>query len=259
MRLAAVTTIKIVALPAEHGASVMLGESLLAGLLIAVSGHGFLPALGWVFLFLMSNPLKIAIKDISRHVFTARTSVALWFCTGFGILALGFFLATFYYSGPSFLLILIGVIPLGMIHLWAVVNAGKKEFIAELFGALTLGAAAASIILAAGHFYVQAMTVWAILAIRAGTSVVYVRHRLNQTRGKGYNLALLILIHTLGIAFLGGLVIAHLAKPIILIAGFLLTLRLLFVLNKSSVSPVLLGVQESILGIIFVILIVVGI
>jgi len=107
-------------------------------------------------------------------------------------LALGFFLATFYYSGPSFLLILIGVIPLGMIHLWAVVNAGKKEFIAELFGALTLGAAAASIILAAGHFYVQAMTVWAILAIRAGTSVVYVRHRLNQTRGKGYNLALLI-------------------------------------------------------------------
>jgi len=62
MRLAAVTTIKIVALPAEHGASVMLGESLLAGLLIAVSGHGFLPALGWVFLFLMSNPLKIAIR-----------------------------------------------------------------------------------------------------------------------------------------------------------------------------------------------------
>ena len=65
MRPADVTTIKIVVLPAEHGASVMFGESLLAGLLIAASGKGFLPALGWVFLFLMSNPLKILIKDIS--------------------------------------------------------------------------------------------------------------------------------------------------------------------------------------------------
>jgi hypothetical protein len=52
MRPAVVTTIKNVVIPVEHGASVMLGESLLAGLLIGASGKGIFPAVGWVFSFL---------------------------------------------------------------------------------------------------------------------------------------------------------------------------------------------------------------
>ena len=234
----------------------MLGESLLAGLLIAASAKGFLPALAWVFLFLMSKPLKILLKDVSHHVFTNRTSVALWFSSYFGILALGFFVGTYFVSGPLFLIVLIGVIPLGLIHLWAVINEGKKEFTAELFGVLPLGAAAASIVLAARHSYAQALVLWLVLAIRGVTSIIYVRERLSQSRGKTKNYSLVNLAHIVGIFVLGVLILAHLIKPLIFIAGLLLVMRLWFMYQRSTVSAKNLGLQESMLGIVIIVLVV---
>ena len=234
----------------------MFGESLLAGLLIAASGKGLLPALGWVFLFLMSNSLKILLKDVLHNVFTNRTSVALWFSLCFCILALGFFVGTYFVSGPLFLIVLIGVIPLGFIHLLAVVNEGKKEFTAELFGVLSLGAAAASIVLAAGHPYTQALALWTVLAIRGVTSIIYIRERLAQSRGKINNYGLVNLVHIAGVAVLGGLVLAHLIKPLIFIAGLLLVMRLWFMYQRQSITAKNLGLQESILGIAFVVLVV---
>ena len=256
MRPADATTIKTIALPAEHGASVLLGESLLAGLFIAASGKGFLPALGWLFLFLMSNSLKIVIKDLSHHVFTSRTSLVLWFSTGFGVLALASFIMTCFFSGPAFLLVLAGVMPLGAAHLWAVIKASKKEFTAELFGALSLGAAASSIILAAGHHYTQALVLWAVLAIRAVTSVIYVRERLSQSRGKANNYNLVNLAHIIGVIIFAALVWVHLISPLILIAGFLLVVRLWFMYQCQPITAKNLGLQESMLGVIFVVLLV---
>ncbi len=255
MRPADVTTIKIVAIPAEHGASVMLGESLLAGLLVAASGKGMLPAFGWLFLFLMSNPFKILLKDISHQVFTNRTSMALWFCSGFGILALGFFVGTYILSGPLFMIVFAGVIPLGLIHLWTVVKAGKKEFTAELSGVLSLGAVAASIVLAAGHSYAQAFVLWAILAVRAVTSIIYVRERLNQSHGKINNYGLVNFVHIAGVALLGMLVLAHLVSSLLFIAGFLLVIRLWFLYQRQPITAKNLGLQESVLGIAFVVLV----
>ena len=234
----------------------MFGESLLAGLLIAASGKGLLPALGWVFLFLMSNSLKILLKDVLHNVFTNRTSVALWFSLCFGILALGFFVGTYFVSGPLFLIVLIGVIPLGFIHLLAVVNEGKKEFTAELFGVLSLGAAAASIVLAAGHPYTQALALWTVLAVRAVTSIIYVRERLGQGRGKTNNYSLVNLAHIGGGVVFYGLVLANLVKPLIFFAGLLLVMRLWFMYQRVLITARNLGFQESVLGIAYVVLII---
>ncbi len=234
----------------------MLGESLLAGLLIAASGKGFLPALGWLFLFLTSHPLKIAIKDIIHHVFTTRTSLALWCVTGFGILSLASFIMTYFFCGPLFLFVLAGVIPLGVIHLWTVTSASKKEFTAEMSGALSLGAAAASIVLAAGHPYIQALTLWAVLAVRAMTSVIYVCERLAQSRGIINNNGAVVLAHVTGIVLFGALVLAHLVKPLIFIAGLLLVMRLWFMYQRRPITAMKLGLQESMVGIVFVVLII---
>ncbi|MBF0490059.1 MAG: YwiC-like family protein [Candidatus Omnitrophica bacterium] len=251
-----VTTLKIVAVPAEHGASVMLGESLLAGLLIAASALGFYPALGWVFLFLMSHPLKIVIKDMSHRVFVARTSLALG-CSGiFGLLSLVFFTTTYVLSGPAFLLVLVGVIPLGLLHVWAVVKAGKKELLAEISGAVSLGAAGASIILAAGHPYSQAWVVWAVLAVRALTSIIYVRERLNQSRSRDNHWILFMGSHMVAVVVFVFLVMAHLVHPFILIAGLLLLMRLGLIYKRIPVTAKGLGIQESILGIVFVLCVV---
>ena len=136
------------------------------------------------------------------------------------------------------------------------VNAGKKEFAAELFGVLSLGAAAASIVLAAGHPYTQALALWTVLAIRGVTSIIYVRERLAQSRGKINNYSLVNLAHIAGVAVLGGLVLAHLIKPLIFIAGLLLVMRLWFMYQRQSITAKNLGLQESILGIVFVVLVI---
>jgi len=256
MQAADATTIKNVVVPAEHGASVMLGESLLAGLLLAGSLKGFWPAFGWVFLFFMSHPLKIFLKDKDHHVLTGRTLVAGWFSLGFGVIALAFFAGTYLFCGPYFLWVLIGVIPLGLIHLMAVVKEGKKEFVAELFGVLSLGAVAASIVLAAGHSYAQALTLWTVLAVRAVTSIIYVRERLNQRRSKICNYRSVNLAHMAGVAVLGMLVLAHLIKPLILMAGLLFIIRLWLMYQRQAVIPKNLGLQESLWGVVFVLLLV---
>ncbi|MBF0504624.1 MAG: YwiC-like family protein [Candidatus Omnitrophica bacterium] len=247
-------TIKNVTLPTEHGASVMLGESLCAGLFIAASAKGFLPALGWLFIFLLIHPFKIAVKDMSHGIMTARTSTALWCSAVFGLLAGSLIIATYIVSGFSFLFVLAGVIPLGILHLWAVVNANKRELTAELSGALSLGAPAASILLVAGHPYAQALALWTVLAVRALTSVIYVRERLNQSRGKINNIGLVEQVHTAGMAVLWAMVLVHLVKPLIFIAGFLLVMRLWLLYQRRPITAINLGLQELMLGAAFVIL-----
>lgn len=254
MRPVDVTTIKNVALPVEHGASVMLGESLLVGLLIGASGKGILPALGWLFLFLMSHPFKIAFKDMSRGIFNTRTSVALFCCGSFGILAALFFAMTYFSGGPKFLIALVGAMPFGIVHLWAVVNDRKKEITAELFGALALGASAACIVLAVGYPWLQALCLWVVLAVRAMTSVIYVRERLRLNRGQQHNLGMVIFVHIVGFMILAGLALAHLVQPLILIGGLLLLIRLSFMRQSLSITANQIGLQEAALGISFVII-----
>jgi hypothetical protein len=138
--------------------------------------------------------------------------------------------------------------------LWSVVKGGKKELIAELFGALSLGGAAASIVLAAGHSYVQALALWVALAVRAMTSVIYVREQLRYHRGDAHDFRTVISVHVAGFALLLVLMAAHLVKPLICFAAFLLLARLCFMHERSVISAKALGLRESALGIIYVVL-----
>ncbi len=252
MRAADVTTIKNVLLPSEHGASVMAGESLVAGLLIAASAKTFLLALGFVFLFLMTQPLKIAIKDMRQNVLVHRTKVALGAAVACFLLAGICLTETYALRGGAFLLMILTAVPLVLLHFWSVVSDGKKELVAELLGALSLGAIAAAIIVTAGYSYIQAFVLWGILAVRCGTSVIYVRYRLNQSRGKEQNPVQLVFVHVIGVGLLGIVVISYFAKPIILIGGLLLVLRLFFVYKNFLITPQKLGIQEIIIGAMFV-------
>ena len=204
----------------------------------------------------MSNPLKIVIKDKLHCVFTPRTSMALWCSIIFGLLASVLFIATYIFSGPSFLLVLLGVIPLTILHLLAVVNAGRKELTAELSGALSLGGIAASIVLAAGYSYPQALVLWLVLAVRAMTSVVYVRERLSQSRAEINNFDVVNWTHIAGVTVLWALVIAHLVKPAIFLAGILLIMRLWFMYRRIPIRAKDLGLQELILGVVYATLVI---
>ncbi|MDE2008839.1 MAG: YwiC-like family protein [Candidatus Omnitrophica bacterium] len=258
MRHVDASIIKKVILPAEHGASIMLAESLMAGLWIGASFKGFVCALGWIFIFFMSQPLKIAVKDDSRNIFAPRTEAALWCATVMGILAILAVFWTYFLSGPSFLMALAAVMPLGAVHLWTTIFEGKKEFAAELFGVLSLGAAAASIVLASGHQVSQAFVLWLVLAIRAGASVVYVRYRLRQMRNESTNFSMVVIVHILGLIMICGLVLFHIVKPVVILAGLLLIVRLSF-RYRNTISAQVLGIHESLMGLFYVVLVILGV
>ena len=195
------------------------------------------------------------IKDTLQHISTERTRMALSWSLGycfFASLALG---TIIFLRDYSFLKIFIVVIPIGLIHLWAVIKGNKKELLAELSGVMTLGAVAASIVLVSRHYLIQALVVWLVLAIRAVTAVIYVRYRLNKVRGKENNFAFVFFVHVIGLAILGVLVSFYLIKPIIIMAGLLLVLRL-FINNKFSITPKWLGIQESFVGAVFVFIVI---
>lgn len=248
--------LKAVLIPSEHGASVMLAESLAAGLIIGSSPQGFIPAAGWVLVFFMSQPLKIAVKDISRGIFTDRTRAAVYYALLFGLFSAAAMAVGVHFSEGRLLWILGAVLTLGAVHLLATVKGGKKELAAELFGALSLGGAAASILVAAGMPLVNAFVLWGVLAMRAGTSVLYVRGRLRLMRRQETRLSEILLVHLLALAALTALVLLHALKPVILWAGLLLVARLLLLTDKKPVSAKIVGIQESLLGALYVVFVV---
>lgn len=250
MRWADKTNIKSIVVPAEHGASVMLAESVLAGLWIGASSKGWLPAAGWVLVFLSSQPLKIFVKDYSRGIFTARTRAALWCFLFIGALAAGAMVRTCAAGGRSFWAVMAGTAVLGSIHFWAVIRGNKKELISELFGALTLGAGATLILIACGHSLESALLVWGILAVRGATSVVYVRHRLRELRGEKSSFLGVVAVHLSGLAVLGCFSYFRMTKLWIVLAGILLFARLWYKTGRTT--AVGLGIQETIIGIFYV-------
>jgi hypothetical protein len=63
MALASRVNLKSIALPTEHGGWSFLAEPIVLGLLVAPTWKGFVLGLAIVSLFLLHQPLKIAMKD----------------------------------------------------------------------------------------------------------------------------------------------------------------------------------------------------
>lgn len=253
MRPAGATNIKTIAVPNEHGASVMFLESLFSGLLIAISLKGFLFAIACLFIFLMSHPLKIYIKDVLRHIDTKRTLVALIFTLGYGFLASLCFVILHVLGERLFWTILIWVIPFGLIHLWLVLTGNKKELLSEISGVICLGAIGASIVFISHQHFLEAMALWLVLAIRSITSVVYVRFLLNHMRRIKQRYIHIVLLHLIALAVLILLIISGLVKPIILLGGIFLILRAFYAYYLKPTTPQSLGIQETFVGVIFII------
>lgn len=246
--------LKSIALPAEHGGWGFLLEPVLLGLIAAFSGAGVVLALGMLGAFLLHQPLKIALKDRAKGRRTERTGWAERFILLYGGTAGLIFAWLILSQDLGFLLPLLLALPLIIWQFWYDLLNQSRALIAELCGAVALGAIAPSIALLAGWAFGAALVLWALVALRAVPSILYVRARLRLERGK--SAAILSANAAHGLAFLLGLplVIGADAPLISLLLLAFLGLRSLWGLSayrKPAARPAIIGIQELIYGILF--------
>jgi hypothetical protein len=174
-----------VALPVEHGGWGFVLEPILLGLLVAPSLTGMLIGIAALGVFLLHQPLKIALKDRLNGKTYARTIYAQRFALGYaGIAAAGGILALISGGETQFWLPLVLTAPFALAQLWYDSRNRGREMLPELLGAVVFAAVAPAIAVAGGWSLAAALPLWAILAARDIPSILYVRARLRLEKGK---------------------------------------------------------------------------
>ncbi|MCU0514220.1 MAG: YwiC-like family protein [Anaerolineae bacterium] len=187
--------LKSVALPSEHGGWGFLLEPVLLGLLVAPSGPGVLLALAAVGVFLSHQPLKIAVKDRLKGQRPPRTVWAERFAVGYGLLALVPLLLLLLTAPAAFLLPLLLAVPLAGVQLYYDARNQSRRLAPEMCGAAALAMIAPALAVLAGHSLAAGLILWLLLALRALTSILYVRARLKLEQGKPVSAAPVLAAH----------------------------------------------------------------
>ncbi|HRF98379.1 MAG TPA: YwiC-like family protein, partial [Aggregatilineales bacterium] len=156
--------IRSVALPAEHGGWGFLIEPIVLGLLVAFSGAGLLLAISAFGVFLIHQPLKIAIKDRMKGNRPPRTILAERFAVGYGAVALiPFGILLLFVVDKTFLLPLLMALPFALVQLWYDAKNQSRKLLPEVCGAIALGAIAPMIAILGGWAVTPAWILWLFL------------------------------------------------------------------------------------------------
>lgn len=251
---------KPLAFPAEHGGWGLLAEPVVLGLVVAPSGAGLCLALAALIGFLARHPLRLWLLDRRKGVRYARTALAARIFLGYAGLAALWLAAAFALSTAPFWPALAVAAPIGLLALRYDARGRSREALPEICGAIALGASAATIALAGGSPWWVACGAWALLALRAITSVLYVRARIRLDRGLTAGPGVVLAGH--GAALAAATALARSAwAPWLATAAFLLLLaRAAWGLSprRGRVRPQTLGFQELAFGLLTLTLLAVG-
>lgn len=253
--------LKSIALPAEHGGWGFLLEPILLGLIVAFSGAGIAFALGMLGVFLIHQPLKIALKDYAKGRRTERGQWAVKFVLLYGGAAGLIFVGLIAQWGLGFLFPMLLALPLMLWQFRYDLLNKSRDLIPEISGAVALGAIAPTIALLNNWALIPALVLWALVALRAVPSILYVRARLRLERSKPAAILSANAAH--GVACSLGLALVVLADaPLIaLLMLILLAVRSIWGLSryrKPAFRPAVIGIQELIYGILFAVMIGLG-
>lgn len=251
---------RAIAVPAEHGGWGLLGEPVVLGLALAPSVSGACLALAAVLAFLARHPLRLVLMDRRRGARYPRTALAARFFLAFaGAAALALALA-FATAQRPFVAALAVAAPFALVALGYDALGRGREALAEAAGAVALSAMAAAIALAGGQPAAVAFAAAGLLALRALTSVLYVRARIRLDRGLPAGPARVLALHAA--ALLAAALLARAgAAPWLGAAAFsLLLVRAALGLRagRAPIRPQRLGFQELAHGLLTLALLVAG-
>ncbi len=249
-----------IALPTEHGGWAFLYEPILLALLLAPSVSGVLLGIVGLFVFLLHQPLKIAMKDRIKARRVPRTAWAERFVLGYAGIALLAFVLVFLTNPPTFLLPLLLGVPFALVQIYFDSRNESRHMLAEICGAIALATLAPAIAHLGGESWGLAFMLWLLMSLRAVTSILYVRARLRILRSAEPLLPLVHTAHAVALVIAIGLVFAVDLPILAAIVLGLLWMRAVFALNHETwfVTAKQVGISEIIFGLVFIALLTMG-
>ncbi len=247
-------------MPIAHGGWGFLLEPILLGLWVVPSLAGMWLGIAALGVFLLQQPLKLALSDWYRKRRYPRSVWAERFVLIYAFIVLLAFGLAIINAQQHFWLPLLLALPLAAVQLYYDARNQGRDLIPEIFGALTLGAIASAVAMVGGWLLWPALILWFILAVRAVTSIIYVRARLRLEREQPIAMKPVWLVHLLGLLFVAGLVYLKLAPWLALLAVIILWGRAIFGLSafRHPARARNVGVQEIGYGFLTVLLTALG-
>jgi hypothetical protein len=194
-----------VALPTEHGGWGFTLEPIVLGLAVAPGLAGAGLAAAALAVFLARRPFRLLAEDLRsrrRLPRTASASQVLAVC----VVVAGVGLAMAAWRGDSrFWWAVAAALPAAAWQVGADLSRRSRAFLAEAAGAVTMGAAAPAIALAAGWEAGPAFALWAVAAGRGLPSILFVRAQIRRTRGEPASPGAAHAAHGMALAALAGL------------------------------------------------------
>lgn len=257
---ASVVAWKAVALPSEHGGWGLLVEPAVLGLVLAPSVAGGCLALAALFAFLSRHPLRLALMDRRRGVRYPRTALAELFWLAFAAATALSLAAALTLPHEPFWPALAAAAPLALVALAGDALGRGREALPEGAGAVALSASTAAIALAGGRPAAVAVAASALLALRALTSVLYVRARIRLDRGIPAGPGAALLAHGVALAVALLLAGARVAPWLGVLAFATLLARAARGLSRRrpAMRPQQLGFQELAYGLLTLVLLAIG-
>jgi hypothetical protein len=255
-------TVKLVAVPSEHGGWSFVLEPALLGLILAPSAAGAWLGGAMLGAFLARQPLKLALADRRAGKRYPRTILAERFAIVYGLAAAAALLAAAFTSHSlAFWWAIAAAVPLALLQGFYDRQRQSRQIAAELAGATAMGAGAAAIVLASGRWEAgPAFALWAVLVARAVPSIIYVRARLRLERGETIDRSPALITHLAGLGLVGTLVVARLLPVLAIAAMALLCIRSAWGLSpwrRPSRAPII-GIQEIAAGLATILLVTAG-
>lgn len=254
-------TVRSVAMPVEHGGWAFLFQPIALGLLLAPSWAGLALAFAALFVFLTHQPLKIALGDWRRGKVYPRTHLAWRFAAGYGLAALMAAALSALGGRPFFWLPLAAGAPFALLQLAMDARKQSREAVAEIAGALALGALAPALAVLGGWDVTRAWPLWPLLACQAVPAILYARARLRLERGQSIAPQGVWLAHGIGLVVAGILAWAGTGTWLAVVGMVIMLTRATHGLSswRRPARASQVGVQEVAFSVIYVLLTAMGV
>lgn len=247
------STVRAVALPAEHGGWGLTAEPVLLGVLVAPSWAGVALGAAAMTAFVARTPIKIGLGDLRRGRRLDRTRVALVIGAVELVLLAALAATAVLLADQPFWMPLVLAGPLLILELAYDIRSRGRRLVPELAGSIGVASVAAMIVLAAGYDLAPALGVWAVLAARAVTSIPHVRDQIRRLHHRSTSVIGPLSFDVLAvlIASAAAAAVPELLSGAAAIAAVVLVQRLGAL--RPAASAIVLGIRQSILGVAVVI------
>lgn len=246
--------------PTEHGGWGFLAEPIVLGLVVAPSLAGPFLAIAFLAGFLARQPLKLAAMDRTKGNRYPRTVAAERAVAVMALTAALSLAAAVLLGGGGVLRVLGLAAPLAAVTLVLDLSGRSRSLLTELLAPLALAAAAPAMAAAAGWTPRAATGLWALLAVRALTSIPYVRTRLRLERGQSVSVYAVVYLQLIGVLVTAMLASTAAAPRLGVAAMLLLAARAVHGVSpwRRRARAKEVGVTEVVFGALFVLLAAVG-